>query len=106
MRIQEKLQLSLRRKAYSTQEVDHLRTELFQKIMECIMTGYESCLNLIDEIIGSGVRKEERDESMKKLLAPLRKHGVTLNGEECSFDTQKWKFLRCKQLELHPRQKK
>lgn len=67
--------------------------ELFQKIMEQILSGCEGCFNFIDDIIVYGADKEEHDKRLAAVLETLSKNEVTLNQEKCIYGVSKLKFL-------------
>lgn len=67
--------------------------EIFQKIMEQILSGCEGCLIFIDDIIIYGANKAEHDARVEKVLQTLREYNVTLNHAKCIFGVDKLQFL-------------
>lgn len=67
--------------------------ELFQKIMEQILSGCEGCLNFIDYIIVYGSTQEEHDERVSKVLDKLKEYDVQLNNDKCIYGVTELKFL-------------
>lgn len=67
--------------------------ELFQKIMEQILSGCKGCLNYIDDIIIFGNSKEQHDKRLKIVHDRLRKHEILLNHDKCEYGKTMIKFL-------------
>lgn len=67
--------------------------ELFQKIMERVLSGCLGCLNFIDDIIIYGATKEEHDRRLQKVMNTLKEYNVTLNPGKCIFGVSKLHFL-------------
>lgn len=67
--------------------------EIFQKILERILSGCEGCLNYIDDIIIYGADKTEHDERLKKVLQRLKENNVTLNKNKCLYGVEQLEFL-------------
>lgn len=59
--------------------------EIFQKLMEQILSGCEGVLNFIDDIVVYGPTKEIHDSRLRAVLDRIRKFGITLNKEKCKF---------------------
>lgn len=67
--------------------------ELFQKIMEWILSGCENTINYIDDIVVFGRTEEAHDMELSKVLRVLKKQGVLLNSQKCIFKKQKISFM-------------
>lgn len=67
--------------------------EIFQKLMEQILSGCDGCLNFIDDDIVFGQDQRERDERLSAAQKALKENGVTLNDEKCIYGVSKVKFL-------------
>lgn len=67
--------------------------EIFQKIMEQILSVLEGCANFSDDIIVFGSTKEEHDIRLKAVLDRLEDFNVTLNKNKCVFGCEEIKFL-------------
>lgn len=67
--------------------------ELYQKMMEQILSDCEGCLNYIDDIIVYGVSKEEHDRRLNIVLKRLEDYNVLLNKEKCKIGVSKLDFL-------------
>lgn len=67
--------------------------ELFQKIMERILSGCDGCLNYIDDIIIYGATKEEHQFRLTAVLQRLEEYNVLLNKEKCIYGVQSLQFL-------------
>lgn len=67
--------------------------ELFQQIMEMILSGCENCFNFMDDILIYGRNSNELKECEKKVLRRLKDYNVMLNHEKCIFGEKQVKFL-------------
>lgn len=67
--------------------------ELFQKIMEQILSSCEGCVNFIDDIIVHGFGKKEHDERLEKVLQTLEEYNVTRNDDKCVYGVEELDFL-------------
>lgn len=67
--------------------------EIFQKLMEQILSGCDGCLNFIDDIIVFGEDEKEHDERLTRAKEALERNGVTLNDEKCVYGVDEVKFL-------------
>lgn len=59
--------------------------EIFQKLMEQILSGCQGVLIYIDDVVVHAPTKECHDERLRKVLDRLRELNVTLNKEKCKF---------------------
>lgn len=66
--------------------------EIFQKLLEQILSGLEGVMNFIDDIIVHAPTKEIHDLRLRKLLDQLREYRVTLNKEKCQFGVTEIEF--------------
>lgn len=55
-----------------------LASEIFQKILERILTGLQGCANAFDDILVWGRTMEEHDEQMEAALKRLKEYNVLL----------------------------
>lgn len=67
--------------------------ELFQKIMEQILSECEGCVNFIDDVIVHGVDQEEHDKRLGKVRQKLHDMNVALNDSKCVYGVTELKFL-------------
>lgn len=67
--------------------------ELFQRIMEMILSGCENCFNYIDDIIIYADNKEQLEAYVNKVLERLKSYNVLLNHEKCIFNAEQLTFL-------------
>lgn len=67
--------------------------EIFQKIMEQILSNCAGCVNFIDDILVFGTTKEEHDANASKVLATLKENNIGLNDDKCVHGVEKVKFL-------------
>lgn len=67
--------------------------EIFQKIIEQILSDCGHSINFIDDIIVVGRTELEHDEALRKVLDKLRDYGVLLNQAKCAFKLTEIDFL-------------
>lgn len=67
--------------------------ELFQKIMEQILSGCDGCVNFIDDIVVFGSDKQEHDIRLKTVRDKLKEMNVMLNDIKCVYGVRELKFL-------------
>ncbi|GAB0100137.1 uncharacterized protein DMENIID0001_161310 [Sergentomyia squamirostris] len=67
--------------------------EMFQKIMEQILSPIPNAMNYLDDIIVFGKDLEEHDRTLKLTLQTLEEAGVLLNAAKCVFRTSQIEFL-------------
>lgn len=67
--------------------------ELFQKIMEQILSGCDGCLNFIDDIIVFGEDRKEHDERLARVKNTLEDNEFSLNKDKCLCGVNEVKFL-------------
>lgn len=67
--------------------------ELFQRIMEQILSRCENTVNFIDDILVFGSTENEHDMALKLVLSVLNEHGILLNQEKCLFKVNSLDFL-------------
>lgn len=67
--------------------------ELFQKIMEQILSGCDGSCNFIDDILVYGSSKQEHDVRLQQVQKRLRGFDVTLNEKKCIYGIQEVDFL-------------
>lgn len=67
--------------------------EIFQKIMEGMLSTCPNVLNYIDDIIVFGSCDEDHDAALKSVLDVLKENNVTLNQAKCVRKTKKLMFL-------------
>jgi len=67
--------------------------ENFQRQMSKILAGLEGTLCHMDDILVFGKDEEEHDRRLIEVLERLRKSGMTLNKEKCTFRTKSVEFL-------------
>ncbi|KAL0901956.1 hypothetical protein ABMA27_007099 [Loxostege sticticalis] len=67
--------------------------ELFQKILEEMLSGLEGVMNFIDDILVYGENEGQHDERLSKVLKVLKENNVLLNEAKCVYKVQKINFL-------------
>lgn len=67
--------------------------EIFQKLMEQLLSGCEGCLVYIDDVLLFGKDEAELRERTDKVLRILSEKGVILNDEKCVFGVKEIQFL-------------
>lgn len=67
--------------------------ELFQKLMEQILSECEGCVNFADDIVVDGENMLIHDKRLEKELKVLKDNNVLLNEEKCVFRAKSIKFL-------------
>lgn len=68
-------------------------SEMFQRIMEQILSGCKNVVNYIDDILVFGPTKSEHDEALEEVLAVLKDMNVLLNHSKCVFGVKEVVFL-------------
>lgn len=68
-------------------------SEIFQKVLEQILSKCERARNVIDDIIIWGETEEEHDQMLDQVLSTLKERGVFLNAAKCQFKVKKTVFL-------------
>ncbi|CAF1080712.1 unnamed protein product, partial [Brachionus calyciflorus] len=61
-------------------------SEIFQKIVEQVLSGIDGVLNFSDDIIVFGSSKTEHDQRLNLVLKRLDESGLTVNESKCEFD--------------------
>ena len=59
-------------------------SEVFQRAMEQIFSGYP-CSVIVDDILIWGQNQKDHDEKLEKVLKRARQVGLTLNPQKCKF---------------------
>lgn len=67
--------------------------EIFQRIMENILTGIPNVIVYIDDILIFAKGKEELLELTERVLSALKDNNLTLNNEKCEYEKQNLTFL-------------
>lgn len=67
--------------------------EMFQKILERILSPCEGTLNYIDDIVIFGASEIEHDQRLKFTLDILKRNNILLNKDKCVFKISVIKFL-------------
>ncbi|XP_062713907.1 uncharacterized protein K02A2.6-like [Aedes albopictus] len=67
--------------------------EIFQRIMEEILSGCEGTYWYLDDVMVEGETKEIHDKNLKKVLDRFKERGVELNWEKCEFGVSRLEFL-------------
>lgn len=66
--------------------------EIFQKIMEQLLSGCDGCCIFMDDILGYGATKKQHDMNVK-ILNRLKGNNVTLNDKKCIYNVKSVTFL-------------
>lgn len=67
--------------------------EIFQRILEQILSGCDGWLNYIDDILIFGQTKELLQQRVEAVLAKFREYNVILNKDKCIFEAEEIEFL-------------
>ncbi|XP_055525274.1 uncharacterized protein K02A2.6-like isoform X2 [Wyeomyia smithii] len=67
--------------------------ELFQKIMEQILSGCDGCVVFIDDVLVFGADQAEHDLRLKMVRQRLQEWNVVLNEGKCVYGVPEMKFL-------------
>lgn len=67
--------------------------EMFQKVIEQILSDCPNNINFIDDIIVVGKTEEEHDRCLQNVLTKLRDYGILLNQSKCAFKLSEIDFL-------------
>lgn len=67
--------------------------EIYQKVLEQILSGCDGTFNYIDDIIIFAPDIELHDRRVKKVLETLKTHNVVLNEKKCVFLAEELEFL-------------
>lgn len=68
-------------------------SEMFQKLMEQILSGCEWVLIYIDDIVVHAPNKETHDKRLRSVMNRLREFNVLLNKEKCEFGVPTIRFI-------------
>lgn len=67
--------------------------EMFQKLMEQMLSGCEGVLVYIDDIVVHAPTKEVHDKRLRNVLDRLREFNVLLNKDKCMFGVPQIRFI-------------
>lgn len=67
--------------------------EIFQKLMEQILSGCEGIMIYIDDVVVHAPTKELHDTRLRKVLDRFRQYSMTLNKEKCKFGVAEIEFI-------------
>lgn len=67
--------------------------EIFQRVMEELLSGCEGTHWYLDDIIVEGQNKEVHDKNLQKVLKRLKERGVEINWDKCAFGVSELDFL-------------
>ena len=67
--------------------------EIYQHVIQQVLTGCEGAANIADDIIVHGRDMEDHDRKLTKVLEYLQKRGLTLNREKCQFRMPQLTFM-------------
>lgn len=67
--------------------------EMFQKLIEQIISGCCGCANYIDDIVVYGRSKNEHDNRLHAVLKSLKDKSIALNEEKCVYGVPSIEFL-------------
>jgi len=63
------------------------------RIMNAILADVSGCVVYLDDILIHGETVEEHDKALNQVLERIRKHGLSLNKEKCTFHTNEAGFV-------------
>ncbi|XP_055590210.1 uncharacterized protein K02A2.6-like [Uranotaenia lowii] len=67
--------------------------EIFQRILEQVLSRCKNTVNFIDDILVFGSTEEEHDAELKVVLSILKDREILLNQEKCLFKVNSLEFL-------------
>ena len=67
--------------------------ELYQHIIQQVLTGCAGAHNIADDIIVHGKTPREHDERLRAVLECLKRNGLTLNRAKCQIGMHKVQFM-------------
>lgn len=67
--------------------------EMFQRVMEQILSECENVVNFIDDIMIFGATEQEHDRALEKVLSVLKSRNVLLNHDKCIYKVNELEFL-------------
>ena len=63
----------------------NIATEIYQKKMSDLLLGLNGVICYQDDVVVFGRNREEYAENLTKIIDRLKKSGLKLNKEKCSF---------------------
>lgn len=66
---------------------------IFQRAIDCLLSGMNGVLCLLDDILITGKNKEEHLQRLKEVLKRLQDAGLTLQKEKCEFFKDEVNYL-------------
>ena len=67
--------------------------EMYQHIIQQVLTGCDGASNIADDIIVHGKELQDHDIKLRKTLERLKERGLTLSQEKCKFKMPKLTFM-------------
>lgn len=67
--------------------------EIFQKIMQGILSPCKGCKVFIDDILIHGRTKEEHDKNLAAVMDRLKQYNILLNANKCKYGVKEVDFL-------------
>ncbi|XP_017467975.1 PREDICTED: uncharacterized protein LOC108360273 isoform X2 [Rhagoletis zephyria] len=67
--------------------------EIFQRVLEELLSPCKNCLNYIDDVIIFGITEKDHNEALEKVLEVFKKNNFLLNYDKCVWRVKKLKFL-------------
>ncbi|XP_058456797.1 uncharacterized protein LOC131434165 [Malaya genurostris] len=82
--------------------------EMFQKVIEQILSDCKNAINFIDDIVVVGSTEQEHDEALRDVLDKCRDYNILLNESKCVYKLNEIDFLghRFNQQGITPSQSK
>lgn len=68
-------------------------SEIFQNVMERLLTGIPGVKSFIDDVVVFAETKEAHDKILQAVMARLTSHGVTINTRKCEFGKREVVFM-------------
>lgn len=66
---------------------------IFQRVMECVLSGMEGVLCMLDDILVTGVSREQHLDRLREVLRRLQEAGLTLQKTKCDFFKDEVEYL-------------
>lgn len=67
--------------------------EMFQRILENVLTGLTGVFNYLDDLLVYGSDQKDHDANLKAVLHRLREHGLEINHEKSCFAKSEVTFI-------------
>ena len=66
---------------------------IWQKAMTTVLQGCKGIVHYLDDILITGVTREEHIQNLRNLMATLQKFGLTMNASKCKYFQPELEFV-------------